>query len=201
MKKAAVKQIEKVRCAVCNEAVPAFEVVNVGSIEKGYRELCSRCCNVEVAELGGFTRFEHLDFKPVTLTDSHGKQHEFHFRTHLFGPGVALDAFEIRAGSPAGYQFQIIGKPEEDLLVLLARLIEKIRRALSKKYLKKEKYGLQIADQIVCGKIGWDDAQDGSVPLLNIDGRDITWYEFGRMLMTFGGWQFKLEIRDKSEEF
>ena len=114
---------------------------------------------------------------------------------------MALDAFEVREGHPAGYQFQIIGEPEEDLLVLFGRLIEKIRRGVARKHLKRERHGVQIADRVVCGMIEWDDAQDGSVPLLNIDGREITWQEFGRMLMTFEGWQFKLEIRDKSEEF
>ena len=74
-----------------------------------------------------------------------GRSTKFHFRTHLFGPGLALDAFEIYGGHPAGYQFQIIGEPEEDLLVLLGRLIEKTRRGLSKKHLKKEEYGLQIS--------------------------------------------------------
>jgi hypothetical protein len=60
---------------------------------------------------------------------------------------------------------------------------------------------LQIADRVVQGLIGWDDAAEGRVPLIVVDGRAITWAEFGRMLMTFEGWQFKLEIRDKSEEF
>jgi hypothetical protein len=47
--------------------------------------------------------------------------------------------------------------------------------------------------------IEWDDSQDGSVPLLSVDGHEITWEEFGRMMMSFEGWQFKLEILDKSE--
>ncbi len=34
--------------------------------------------------------------------------------------------------------------------------------------------------------------------MLVIDGRDVSWEEFGRMLMTFEGFQFKLEIVDKS---
>jgi hypothetical protein len=201
MKKAALKPIEKIRCVACQESVSSFEVVSVGSIEKGYRELCSRCFNTQMAQMDGLIGFEHLDLKPVTLAGADGKKHEFHFRTRLFGPGVALDAFEIRGGHPAGYQFQIIGEPEEDLLILLGRLIAKMRRGLSRRHLRKEEYGVQIADRMVCGRIGWDDAQDGSVPLLNIDGREITWEEFGRMLMSFEGWQFKLEIRDKSEEF
>ena len=43
-------------------------------------------------------------------------------------------------------------------------------------------------------------AHDGRVPLLIIDGREITWDELGRMLMSFEGWQFKLTVADKSEE-
>jgi len=74
--------------------------------------------------------FEDAKFEAVGLADCTGELHEFHFRTHLFGTGVALDAFELRDGSPAGYQFQIIGDPKDDLLVLLGRLIEKMRRAL-----------------------------------------------------------------------
>jgi hypothetical protein len=49
-------------------------------------------------------------------------------------------------------------------------------------------------------RITWDDEQDGRVPLLVIDGREISWEQFGRMFMSFEGWQFKLEIRDRSEE-
>ena len=167
----------------------------------GIRQLCSRCFNTEVAQLAGLEGFEHAKFEAVGLPDCTGELHEFHFRTHLFGTGVALDAFELRDGSPAGYQFQIIGDPKDDLLVLLGRLIEKMRRALSVKHLTNGEHGLQIADhQVVRGRIEWDDAHDGRVPLLVIDGREIDWDEFGRMLMGFEGWQFKLNIADKSEE-
>jgi hypothetical protein len=57
-----------------------------------------------------------------------------------------------------------------------------------------------IADFLVRGRIAWDDEHDGRLPLLVIDGREVSWEAFGRMLMTFEGWQFKLEIRDRSEE-
>jgi len=61
--------------------------------------------------------------------------------------------------------------------------------------------GLQIADhRVVRASIDWDDAQKGHVPLLIIDGQEITWEEFGRMLMSFEGFQFKLEVADQSEE-
>src|SRR5664279_1362515 len=73
--------------------------------------------------------------------------------------------------------------------------------ARSIKHVKDEEYGLQIADhRVVRGKIEWDESAGGSVPLLSIDGREITWQDFGHMLMSFEGWQFKLEIRDNSED-
>lgn len=36
--------------------------------------------------------------------------------------------------------------------------------------------------------------------MLVIDGREVGWVQFGQMLMKFEGWQFKLEIKDRSEE-
>ncbi len=191
----------EIRCDSCGQLTPAYNTVSYGSVERGYKELCGQCFNAEGARLGGLIEFEDAKFEPVSLVDCTGKAHEFHFRTRLFGPGVALDAFELRDGYPAGYRFQTIGDPADDLLALLGRLIEKMRRALSIKHVESGELGLQIADeQVVRGLIEWDDAHDGRVPLVVVDGREITWEEFGRMLMAFEGWQFKLEIRDMSEE-
>jgi len=194
-------QDQQIRCARCDQSTPSYEIVNYGSMEHGYKQICNRCLNTEMAEAMGLAGFEHAKFQPVGLTDCTGEVHEFHFRTNLFGTGVALDAFELRDGLPSGYQFQIIGNPEDDLLVLLGQLIQKMRRALAIKHVVDGKFGLQIADhRVVQGKIEWDDAQDGRVPVLIIDGREITWNEFGRMLMSFEGWQFKMRLADKSEE-
>jgi len=38
------------------------------------------------------------------------------------------------------------------------------------------------------------------LPVVVIDGRELTWEEFGRMLLSFEGWQFRLEIIDRTEE-
>lgn len=60
--------------------------------------------------------------------------------------------------------------------------------------------GRQIADRTACGRIGWDEAEDGLLPLLVIDEQEVSWEEFGGLLMSLEGWQFRLEIRDRSEE-
>jgi len=32
-------------CAACGTAVPSYDVVHYGAIERGYRELCTSCFN------------------------------------------------------------------------------------------------------------------------------------------------------------
>ena len=53
---------------------------------------------------------------------------------------------------------------------------------------------------MVQGMVESDRDYDGRTPLLIIDGSEVTWDEFGRMLMSFEGFQFKLNLADKSEE-
>jgi len=181
--------------------VPGYDVINYGSMDQGYKELCGRCFNSEVAKLNELHGFESPAFRPVVLADRGGGLHEFHFRSRLLGDIISLEALEIRDGSPAGYQFQIIGDARDDALALLGGLIERMRRALSIRHLEEVDHGLAIADhQTVRGRIDWDEKAEGRVPLLVMDGREITWKEFGHMLMTFEGFQFKLQISDRSEE-
>jgi len=83
-------------------------------------------------------------------------------------------------------------------MVLLGRLIEKMRRAMSCKHLTDDAHGPQIADEgVVLGRIEWDGDRGGRIPLLVIDGREIDWDEFGRMLMSFEGSQFRLNIAEQ----
>ena len=202
MKKSANKSPEPtgIPCSTCRKLVAGHESVSYGSIENGYRDLCWQCFNTEAARSDGLDKFEHVNFEPVRLDDCDGVPHEFHFRARLFGPGVALDAYELRDGHPAGYRFQIIGDPEGDLFALLGRLIQKIRGALAVKHLEQGSPGWGIAGRTVRGRIEWDSDEDGRVPSVVIDGREISWDQFGQMLMTFEGWQFRLEILDRSEE-
>jgi hypothetical protein len=187
-------------CEACGTAVSAYDVVNYGSIEQGYRELCNRCFNAVVASALGLECFENVRLHPVVMTDCAGERHEFHFRMRLHGSMAALDAFELKAGAPGGYQFQILGEPDDEPLSLLGRLMERMRRSLSVKHLVRSEHGTRIADRTVCGRIEWDGSEDGRIPLLVIYGREVSWDDLGRMLMTFEGWQLRLAVRDRSEE-
>ena len=193
--------MQEVLCEGCGKSTPCYDIVSYGSAPgQRYRDLCSSCFNAEVAKHTGHDGFANIRFEPIGMVDRAGDQHEFHFQTRLLGNVVALDAFELREGSPAGYRFQVVGDPSDDALVLLGRLIEKMRRALSTQHLVEGQYGLQIAESTVRGRIEWDDSAAERTPLVVVDGREISWDDFGRMLMAFEGWQFKLDISDPSEE-
>jgi hypothetical protein len=189
-----------IRCHACGRAIAGFESVHYGSIEGGYRDLCNRCFNEEVAidEID----FAHVQFEPLEMADAAGEPHRLHFEVRLLGDQVALEAFELVDGAPGGYQFQVLGDADADLFGLMGKMVARIRRLLAQQHLKTEPHmpGLHIADPLVRGRIAWDENEDGRLPMLVIDGKEISWERFGRMVMGFEGSQFRFEIRDRSEE-
>ncbi len=195
----------KTPCESCGTSVAGFESISLGSMEDGYKHLCTSCYNAVIAKHSG-VEFEHLDFEPVRLSDVDGVWHQFEFSMRLLGDRVAIDAHEIKGEDLSGYRFQVIGfEPEGDMLELFGRLLTKMRRALSYRHLEQTKTGLSIGpQQIVRARIDCDlDNDDGlgeRTPLLIIDGQEITWEHFGEMLMTFEGWGIKMEVFDPSDE-
>jgi hypothetical protein len=146
------------------------------------------------------TDFENVRLEPIRMMDCAGDAHQFHFQMRLLDTMLVLDTFEIQDGSHAGYEFRIIGKPEDDVLTLLGRLVEKMRRALAVKDLAINDSEFQIRDQTVRGLISSNPAGPGDIPVVVVDGREIGWDDFGRMLAAFEGWQFRLEIRDLADD-
>ena len=193
--------MNETQCDRCAVMTPGHQMTHYGSIEHGYVKLCGLCFNAEVAERCGLEKFENIRLEPVEITDSSGQAHEFHFVPRLMGSILSLNAYELQDGVPSGYQFQIIGDTEDEMFALLGRMIEKISRALAVKYLTEDpKFGLQIAQRLVRGNIESDQDFSERTPLLIIDGKNVTWEEFGEMLMTFEGSQLKLELFDPSDE-
>lgn len=191
--------IQPIPCEQCGAATPPHEVVSYGNGDGTYRQWCSTCVNLDVAGRMGVDGFDQAHFTPVCITDARGVEHEFHFHLRLFGK-LALDAFELVDGSPGGYQFQIIADAEVDPWSLLARLIERIRRALAVTHLSPQGNSLGISDSTVRGRIESNSSTSQPLPVLVIDGCEVSWEAFGRMLTSFEGWQFKLSIVDRSEE-
>jgi hypothetical protein len=188
-------------CESCGGVPRPFDTVLYGSYGEPSRLLCGRCFNLEAARRGGLVDFEHIDFEPLTMSDASGREHVFQLRTHLFGAGVTIDAIELDNDQSEGFRFRVMGDEEGDLLELLARLVTKMRRGLAHSHLEEGAHGLQISDPgIVRARIESDPEGETDMPVVVIDGRNISWDEFGRMVATYMGFQFKLELHDLSEE-
>ena len=188
------------QCEGCGKRVPGYDTVILSSEKKKSRNLCSGCFNDTMAAWHGID-FQHPTFEPLTLHDADGVSHLFHFRGRLGGPGLVLDALEIKDGQPRGYEFQVLGGLDEEPLELFRRLHDRMRRALARKHIVEGERGPRIGDaNVVRGRIDWDDESHGELPMLVIDGKEVSWEELGRMLMTYEGFQFRLEIFDRSDE-
>lgn len=186
------------RCEQCGNQTPPWDTIHFGSDDGGHELLCTLCFNARIAESNGFTGFENVRLAPIRMTDSRGEPHQFHFQLRLLGDSIALDAFELRGDLRGGYRFQLIGEADDDVFLLLGRLVEKIRRALSVRHI--DFHERRIIDSTVRGRIEWDESQAGRVPLVVVDGKELSWDELGRMLMSMEGWQFRLDIADPSDE-
>src|SRR5437660_2576233 len=98
----------QIRCDGCSQTTPSYDIVHYGSMEQGYRQLCSRCFNTEVAQLAGLQGFEDAKFEAVGLADCTGELHEFHFRTHLFGTGVRSEEHTSELQSRGHLVFRLL---------------------------------------------------------------------------------------------
>src|ERR1700676_141844 len=66
-----VEPIRPLSCHTCGRAIAGFESVHYGSVESGYRDLCNRCFNEEVARTGEID-FAHVQFEPLEIPDAAG---------------------------------------------------------------------------------------------------------------------------------
>lgn len=187
------------RCEECGkEILRGYEAVHFGETgDSPARLLCIGCYNREIAA-HAVIDFQNPRFPSMELADAEGEKHLFCFVTRLLGDQVAIEAYEENADP--GYQFSVLGRPAE-VERLFHKLKGRIQRALTWHHIVEEDGRLAVSDDLtVRGRFVWDDESGGEQPLLVVDGKTVTWQEFGRMLSTFEGWQFKIEIYDRSEE-
>lgn len=188
------------KCERCGTLVPSYDTVHYGDGSKT-ETLCMACFNRAAGEAMGI-EVDKARFEPVTLLDCDRRPHVLHVRRRLCATGQVVEAFEVIDGAPGGYQFGILGEADGDPMELFAQLYERMRRGLARQHVVDDEYGTHLAlSGPVRGHIDSDYGRDPEpLPVIVIDGREFTWEEFGRMLLSFEGWQFRLEIIDRTDE-
>ena len=175
-------------CGVCRELLRPFGGLHLDQPRREPRTLLCIHCYLR-------TTGDSPDFPPISTLDCEGAEHRFEFQAHRFSERLTLEAREIRDGIPAGYRCSVAGDLETDPTALFQTLYQRLHQQLGRKYLTDS-----WRRHTVRGAIEWDSEEEVDVPRLVIDGRDVSWTEMGRMLMTYEGWSFKLEMFDRTDE-
>ncbi len=116
--------------------------------------------------------------------------------------GILAHAEELRDDGTIdldGYSFRILADDDADLRPLVAKLRQRTSEGIARTFLTVRSGRLLVAGDEVEGRLVWDDGGDSRAGLpyaVSIDGRRLTWDEFGRTLESFEGWRFKLSIQD-----
>ena len=183
-------------CKKCSVGIAGFESITVS----GDGNFCYRCYNRWIA-LRMDAEVDDIHIDGVNMTGVDGRTHTFRVRSHLFGDKHVVQAIELQKGQPKGYDFEVMGTIDDDGVELFSLLYQRMREQLSRVHVEKGELGWQITEAgRVTGRIDSDLDAPERTPLVIIDGREFTWHEFGRMLMTYEGWAFDLQIRDRIEE-
>ena len=164
--------------------------------------ICMECNNNLTAEYMGI---ELSSFQPESYEFSgiRGKKHIFNIQRRVSPLGIGYEANEVTKGRSPGFTVAVMDSVGCDQQVLLEKLKAKIKKTISKRYLKKSTspYGgktISIKDSEVAGRFEYN--EDADAPKLVIDGKLISWEEFGRMLNSYEGFQFHLKIIDITED-
>ena len=176
--------------------------------------LCKNCgkeARVHLTDLDGKTNLYCMDCHNDLLADTIGishfkdytrtytvKRHTFEIQLVMNPLGLLWEASETNGG----YYFSLYAKLDSDPFVCLQELYTRINRGVSNKYLKKGerqyKYFLKSSKGI--GRIEGGPDNYNNVPSIIIDGKKLTWEEFGRTISVYEGHNLKFNLVDPGDD-
>jgi len=174
-------------CDVCGKE---SRIIVTGAEKDAH--FCLECHNKMLAEL------MDEDFPPdipkrITLSDNKRNVHIFTIEFMLFPHCKSLKAYET---GKFKYKCEIYGEPGENFFQMWHRLMERLERMMSVKYIMPN--GRWNNDRVL-GYIEYN-GDRGAYEVI-IDGKPHTWEELGRNLSAYDGFQVKIEIADPTDDF
>lgn len=168
-------------------------------ISLGGVDLCDACYDGRVSELTGRSPVGPAP-APLVLVGPDGRAHELRFRV-LRGPaGIEARLEEAGVGLGDGYEFAVLGDHDAEVAPLVAQLETIARREVGRLYLEPAEHhpGWSLTEAGEArGRLVWNDGSHRGVPYdVVIDGRKLSWEEFGEALGPYERWNFHLVIED-----
>lgn len=118
------------------------------------------------------------------------------YRVRRVPTGVTVQLGDDAARAGEGYEFGVLGDHDADVTVLAAAVRRHAEVEMGRRYLEPGHGGMRwdLAGDEVAGRLEWD-PDDGPVRVV-VDGRVLTWEEFGQALASLEGWRFRLLIEE-----
>jgi hypothetical protein len=164
--------------------------------------LCDGCFNARAAALAGMPP-PPAPPAPIVLTGPDGRAHRMRFRLLWAPVGIELMLDEADVNVGEGYRFAVLGDFDADVDALVAQVQAIAEREVARQYLEPAEHGtgwMVTEDDEVAGRLVWSDEGRGAPYDVVIDGRLLTWEEFGAALGPYEGWNFRLVIEDRVAE-
>lgn len=156
--------------------------------------LCDRCFDARISASHGYPRLPEPP-APETIAGPDGHRHQIAYRLWRSPGGIAVEAGEGDRSSD-GYFVQVVGPHDADVSMLVERVKAAIRRRIGRLDLEFSPTSDHwiIAGDDLTGRLVW--REDGKPYGVVVDGRCLSWEEFGRALEPFEGWEFRLTFGD-----
>ncbi len=157
--------------------------------------LCDRCFDRRMTVATGYPRLPEAP-PPEDLAGPDGRLHRFRYRLWRAPTGIVGEAEEIGRGPDEGYHVEVLGSHEADAGELMARVRDRLKQRVGRLELE-DRAGCHpiLAGHEVTGRLVWS-GEDKLYDVI-VDGRRLSWSEFGRALEPFEGWEFRLAFQDK----
>lgn len=130
--------------------------------------------------------------KQLSVKGRSGKPVEFEIEFYVFANGMSMIATEM---GKLKRRAEVRGDLEDNFDTMFETLKQRIKKALSVKYMEKSGY---IAGDKAVGYIGYNSENDSCEII--IDGKPYSWVELGKNIKAREGWNIKIEFGCAGDE-
>jgi hypothetical protein len=132
--------------------------------------------------------------------DRNGQRHVLTFRIWRAATGVEVELEETGVPIGEGYHFAVLGSHDANIDDLVTAVQIQAKGDVSRQYLEPNPHcsGWIVRDEEVAGRLIYSENSGIGGPYnVVVDGRTLTWEEFGEALEPYEGWRFRMVIEDR----
>ena len=157
---------------------------------------CDSCADALISAATGWPRLESPPPPADVFRGPDGTEHRMVYRVLRTPGGIEVLAEEDDWAVDDGYRVALVGAHDADVRSMFDQLRRMVRDAIAQQYLERAAHrdGWIMRAREVEGRLVWRDDRPGYDVV--VDGRRLSWEEFGAVLEPFEGWTFHLEMRD-----